>query len=463
MERFLGLTLTKNGVKFVETRIKKGKVSIINIKEGVIGNIYDKETKAKIKRFLKESRVKTKLTSFSIPDEDVLIRVNTYPLMPDEDLKKVVLDELSTYKIFEGDYPVVNIFRLKIEENRGRFLIVASPRSLVENHIKFLNSLGLEVKNLDLPSISSFRATKIFKRDLFKGSGVFIYISFKKTTIIYFYDGEINQLREFDIGLDSLSENKFQFLNEISNTISYFSREEKRSIEKIILSGIDKGANEILNDIKERFGIETFLGEILPQKEYYFSTPIGLSLFSLEEKLKINLIPKDILERRKDEIKVFFLFLSTILLALILIGLSFYLINSISLTKESIKNVDSNLKNVERSLSNLKGIEAEYKNLNLKKKEIEEVISNYKTTNLKPYLDEIIKNKPQEITIANLNYNSEYNFSLRIISKSIASIYEYRNRLKESGLFNDVILRGIDRSKDGNSFTTIDLKGVKKW
>ena len=462
MERFLGLTITKNGVKFVESRIRKGKVSILNIKEGVIGDIYDKETKAKIKRFLKEGRVKTKLTSFSIPDEDVLIRVNTYPLMPDEDLKKIVLDELSTYKIFEGDYPVVNIFRLKIEENRGRFLVVASPRSLVENHIKFLKSIGLEVKNLDLPSISSFRATKIFKRDLFKGSGVFIYVSFKKTTIIYFYDGEISQLREFDLGLQNLGENRIQFLNEISNTISYFSREEKRAIEKIILTGIDKGVQEILNDVKDRFGIETFLGEILPQKEYYFSTPIGLSLYSLEDKLKINLIPKDILERRKDEIKVFFLFLSTILLAFVLIGLSFYLINSISLTNDSIKNIDANLKNVERSLSNLKGVEKEFKDLNSKKKEIEEVIAKYKTSNLKQYLEEIIKNKPQEITILNLNFNGEYSFSLRISSKSIASIYEFRNRLKESTLFNEVILRGIDRSIEGVSFTTIELKGVKK-
>ncbi|MDI6861521.1 MAG: hypothetical protein QMD25_05865 [Caldisericia bacterium] len=462
MERFLGLTLTKNGVKLVESRIRKGKVSIINIREGFTGNIYEKDIKVKIKRFLRESRVKTKLTSFSIPDEDVFVRVNNYPLMPDEDLKKIVLDELSTYKIFERDYPVVNIFRLKVEENRGRFLIVASPRSIVETHIKFLNTLGLEVKNVDLPSISSFRATKIFKRDLFKGSGVFIYVSFKKTTIIYFFDGEINQLREFDIGLENLSENKLQFLNEISNTIAYFSREEKKTIEKIILSGIDKGIEEILKEVKERFGIETILGEILPQKEYYFSTPIGLSLFPLEEKIKINLIPKDILERRKDEAKVFFLFLSSILLALLLIGLSIYLINSISLTGESIKNIDVNLKNVERSLENLKGIEDEFKDLNAKKEEIEGVLSKYKTTNLKIYLDEIMKIKPQEITILNLNFDSDYNFSFRISSKSIASIYEFRRKLEESQLFNEVILRGIDRTRDGNSFTTIEIKGVKK-
>lgn len=344
MERVLGLTLTKNEVKLVESGVRKGKVSIINIKEGFIGNIYDKDIKVKIKKFLKESKVKTKLTSFSIPDEDVFVRVNYYPLMPDEDLKKIILDELSTYKVFEGDYPVVNIFRLKIEENRGRYLIVASPRSLVENHIKFLNSLGLEVKNVNLPSISSFRATKVFKRDYFKGSGVFIYVSFKKTTLIYFLDGEINQLREFDIGLENLNENKIQFLNEISNTISYFSREEKKAIEKIILSGIDKGVEEIFNEIKERFGIETILGEILPQREYYFSTPVGLSLFNLEEKLKINLIPKDILEKRKDEAKVFFLVLSATLLAIVLIGLSIYLINSISITNESIKGINSNLK-----------------------------------------------------------------------------------------------------------------------
>ncbi|MCX8095711.1 MAG: hypothetical protein N3D74_05955 [Caldisericia bacterium] len=462
MERVLGLTLTKDGAKLVESRVRKGKVSIINIREGYIGNIYDKDIKTKIKKFLKESKVKTRLTSFSIPDEDVFVRVNYYPLMPEEDLKKIVIDELSTYKIFEGDFPIVNIFRLKIEENRGRYLIVASPRSLVENHIKFLSSLGLEVKNVDLPSISSFRATKIFKKDLFKGSGVFVYISFKKTTLIYFFDGEINQFREFDIGLDNLNENKMLFLNEISNTISYFSREEKKPIERIILSGIDKGANEIFDEIKQRFGIETILGEILPQREYYFSTPIGLSLFNLEDKLKINLIPKDILEKRKDEVKVFFLILSSILLAFLLIGLSIYLINSISLTNESIKSINSNLQNVERSLENLKGIEVEYKELNTKKKELEDILSNYKIVNLKYYLDEIIKRKPQEITILNFSFSNELNFSLKISSKSIASIYEFRRRLETSEIFNEINLRGIDRSSDGISFTTIEILGVKK-
>lgn len=462
MERVLGLTLTKNGVKLVESRIRRGKVSIINIKEGFTGNIYDKDIKAKIKRFLKESKVKTKLTSFSIPDEDVFVRVNYYPLMPDEDLKKIILDELSTYKIFEGDYPVVNIFRLKIEENRGRYLIVASPRSLVENHIKFLNSLGLEVKNVNLPSISSFRATKVFKRDCFKGSGVFIYVSFKKTTLIYFLDGEINQLREFDIGLESLNENKIQFLNEISNTISYFSREEKKAIEKIILSGIDKGVEESFNEIKERFGIETILGEILPQREYYFSTPVGLSLFNLEEKLKINLIPKDFLEKRKDEAKVFFLVLFSVLLALLLVGLSIYLLNSISITNESIKGINSNLKKVEKSLENLKGIEVEYRDLTTKKKELEDVIQNYENTNFKNYLDEIIKNKPQEITILSFNCNSDMNFAIRISSKSLASIFNFRRKLETSELFKEIKLRGIDRLTDGVSFTTIELTGAKK-
>ncbi|MGB9749761.1 MAG: hypothetical protein ACPLWB_02850 [Caldisericia bacterium] len=462
MERVLGLTITKNGAKLVETKLRKGKISIVNFKESTIGNKYEKDYKTKFKKFLKEAKIKTKFTSFSLPDEDVLIRVNNYPLMPDEDLRKVILDEISNYKIFQDDYPVVNILRLKVEESRGRYLIVASPRSLIENHIKFLNSIGLEVKNIEIPSIASFRATKIFKREWFKGSGIFIYLSFKKTTLIYFQDGEIFLLREFDIGLDNLSENKINFLNEISNTISYFSREEKKVVEKLILSGIDRGVNEVYDDIKNRFGIETLFSDIIPQKEYFFSAPIGLSLFSFEERTKINLIPKDILEKRKDEIKVFFLVLSNILVGLILIGLSIYLLNSIKTTKDSIKEIDSNLIRVTKSLESLKGIEIEYKNISEKKKELDDVLKNYGNQSLKIYVDEILRNKPQDLNILNFNSSNELNFVLKVSTKNINSIFEFRKNLSQSEIFSEVRLRGIDRGSDGDAFTTIELKGVRK-
>ncbi len=462
MERVLGLTITKNGAKLVETKLRKGKISIVNFKESTIGNKYEKDYKTKFKKFLKETKIKTKFTSFSLPDEDVLIRVNNYPLMPDEDLRKVILDEISNYKIFQDDYPVVNILRLKVEESRGRYLIVASPRSLIENHIKFLNSIGLEVKNIEIPSIASFRATKIFKREWFKGSGIFIYLSFKKTTLIYFQDGEIFLLREFDIGLDNLSENKINFLNEISNTISYFSREEKKVVEKLILSGIDRGVNEVYDDIKNRFGIETLFSDIIPQKEYFFSAPIGLSLFSFEERTKINLIPKDILEKRKDEIKVFFLVLSNILVGLILIGLSIYLLNSIKTTKDSIKEIDSNLIRVTKSLESLKGIEIEYKNISEKKKELDDVLKNYGNQSLKIYVDEILRNKPQDLNILNFNSSNELNFVLKVSTKNINSIFEFRKNLSQSEIFSEVRLRGIDRGSDGDAFTTIELKGVRK-
>ncbi len=461
MERVLGLTITKNGAKLTEAKLKKGKISVVNFKESYIGNRYEKDFKVKFKKFLKEARIKTKFISFSIPDEDVLIRVNYYPLMPDEDLRKIVLDEISNYKIFQDDYPVVNILRLKVEESKGRYLIVASPRSIIENHIKFLNSVGLDVKNIEIPSIASFRATKIFKREWFKGSGIFIYLSFKKTTLIYYQDGEIFLLREFDIGLDNLSENKLTFLNEISNTISYFSREEKKSIEKIVLSGIDRGVEEIFEDIKSRFGIETFFSDILPQKEFFYSAPIGLSLFNLEDRLKINLIPKDILEKRKDELKVFFLVLSNIFVGLILVGLSIYLLSSIKTTNDSIKEIDSNLIKVTKSLESLKGIENEFKNLSEKKNELDEVLKNYGNQNLKVYVDEILRNKPQDLNILNFNFSNEFNFLLRVSTKNINSIFEFRKNLSQSKLFNEVKLRGIDRGSDGDAFTVIELKGVK--
>lgn len=461
MEKILGIVLTKKSVRICESRILRGKTKIVNLKEGVVKGFFDKNLEREIKRFIRINRIKTKNASYSIPDEDVLIRVNTYPLMPEEDLRKIILDEISSYKIFENDYPILNLFRLKVEENKARYLIIVSPRKKIEFHLKFLKNLNLNVKNIDVPSIASFRANKIFRKELFKGNGVFIFLSERKTTLIFFTDGEILLLRDFEIGIDNIKDNFSIFRNEVSNTISYFSREEKKTIEKLIISGIEEGLEEYIDLIRGSFGVETYLGEVLQGKSYYYGTPIGLSLFSLEDKIKVNLIPKDILERGKDEFKLFLLSISNALLLLLLIFLSLFLINSVFLTKDSIKSTESNINSVNKSLEKYKGVEDEYKNLLKRKNEIDEFLKNYNKKTLNSYLYEIFKSKPDDLTIIDLQESNE-SFMIRVSGKSINSIYIMRKNLLLKEIFKDVKIKSIDRGADGIVYGAVEIIGGKK-
>jgi len=461
MERILGLTLTKKSIKICEVGIKKGKISILNLKERIISGVFGKELENSIKRFLKQSRVKTKNVSFGIFEEDIMVRVNDYPKMPEEDLKKIVLDEISNYKIFEGDFPVINLIKLKEIENRIRYLLVIIPRKKVEEKLNFLKKIGLNPVNIDIPSFASFRANKIFRKEYFKGNGVFTFIGENKTTLIFFTNGEPLILREFEIGLNSLSENFDLFRTEISNTISYFSREEKKNIEKIIVTGIENGVEEVSQKLKETFGIEILLGAPLSDMPLYFSSSIGLSLFNYEDKLKIDIIPKDIKERAKDEFKLFMLILSTTILGFFIISLSIYLIDSIKVTSESIKNIKDNLKSVESSIISLKDIEKKYSEALNKQKEIDEIVNKFILNEKSSYINAIYSLRG-DIKIVNLNESSN-NFTLNILSNGFNPIFDFVDNLKNSKLFREIKIDGMSRNSDGTCNAIIQIVGGKWW
>lgn len=458
MEKFLGLFIGKEVILGCEATVKKGKTKITNLKAKGITSSYGKELEIEIRKFLKEGRFKSKNLALSLNDEDVIVRVSDYPKMPEDDLKKIILDEVSSYKIITEDYPVLNLFKLKDLENRSRYLVVVSPRKRIEEKIKFFSKLGFIIKNINIQSISAFRGCKIFYKNIFSGSGVFLFLGDNKTTLIYYYDGDPLLFRDFDIGVKEAEENFINFRNEISNTISYFSREEKKAIEKLIVVGLTSDLKEISSKINEFTGIETIPLQAVGNRESYFSLPIGLSLFNLEDKLKINLIPKDILEKGKDIFKLFILTLFSIVLAFLILFLSYYLITSIKITQVELKTTTDYLKNIEKSLNELKGIEKKYQEVNQKYNELIKVIDQFKSINGYKTVNKIISLKPKDITVLKISNIDEKSFNLLINSESLSSIYIYKENLINGG-FKEVSIKFISRDSKGFYNSTIELKG----
>lgn len=433
MERFLGLALTKDLILASEVAIVKNKTKILKIKTQPLSYSSQKDYELKIKGFLKKGKFKTKITSYAIPDEDVIIRVSDYPKMPLEDLKKIILDEVSNFKIFEGDYPVLNIVKLKELENRIRYLVILTPRKRVEERVKFLKKFGLEVKNIDIESISAFRGVKLFNKEALSKTGVFIFLGEFKTTLIFFEDGNPLLFRDFDVGVKNFDENSAQFNSEILNTISYFSREEKKDILKIVVTSIYSNIEPIAEKIDSFLGIKTQIVNPFLERETNFNLPLGLSLFNLEDRIKINLVPKDILERRKDEYKLFFLILFSIILGFLIIFLSIYLISSIQATKNSLVQTKDNLKRVETSIEDLKEIERYYSENKKIVDRIKEVFQNFEYNKIYEDLVKIVNLKPQDINLLNIVKTKDNEYSIDLISSSLSSIYSYKDSLIKNG------------------------------
>lgn len=436
MQRFLGLALTKDNILAIEVKIVKNKTKILKIKTQPLTYNSQKDYELQIKGFLKKGKFKTKITSFAIPDDDVIIRVNDYPKMPIEDLKKIILDEVSKFKIFEGDYPVLNIVKLKELENRIRYLVILAPRKKVEQRVRFLKKFGLELKNIEIESISAFRGVKLFNKETLSQTGVFIFLGEFKTTLIFFEDGNPLLFRDFDIGVKNFDENISIFNSEILNTISYFSREEKKDVLKILVTSIYSNIEPISEKIGSFLGIQTQIVKAIQERETNLNLPLGLALFNLEDRIKINLVPKDILERSKDEYKLFFLTLFSIILGFLIIFLSIYLISSIQATKNSLVQTKENLKRVEGSIENLKEIEKYFIENKKKVDRIKEVVKNFEYHKIYEDFVKIVYLKPQDINLLNINKINDNEYSIDLTSSSLSSIYSYKDSLIKNGFKN---------------------------
>ncbi len=461
MKKFLGITITHGKILSSLSILKRGKVSIDKLREGEIDTSSDSHIVRDLRKFVRENRLKAGDVTFGIPEEEVTIKIGTYPKMPREDLRKILLDEISSYKIFENDYPVLNIVKLGEENGRERILLVSIPRKRVVRWINIIRKAGLGLSRIELNPVSCFRAIKFLNKKNLTGSGALVFLNTFKTTLIFFKDEDILFLREFDIGIENMEGNEEQWINEVSNTISYYSRAEKKIVEKMLISGVEKIPEKLLSSLSDKLGIRIENEDQIKGVPIHLLAPIGLSLSRLGDRVNINLIPRDIIERPKDELKTFFLGLFIFIVGVLIISLSTYLINSQKTTDMAIRGTKDNLKRIERSLEDLKGVEKEYKRLSDELKKLKDVTGEFESIKLS--LISKIDSLKGDVVIVGISMDKENHINLNVVGNRFQSIFSYRKRLIESGYFSDVRIGRMEKrgGKGVASTIEIEIKGEK--
>lgn len=460
MIRVLGITVINGKIRCALSSITKGKSSILKIREGEIKSTSSEKILKEIRNFIKREKLKANEVSFGIPEEEVIIKIGSYPKMPKEELRKIVLDEISSYKVFENDYPVLNMVKLLEKDGRERYLIVSILRKKALKWIDIIKRAGLNLKRIELNPIGSFRAIKLLNREKVVGSGVFVFINNSKTTLMFYRNGDILFLREFEIGYEEIEEKFDSWINELTNTISYYSREEGETIEKIIISGIEGGLEKISNELSERLNIPVEFGTPIPKTSYTISTPIGLSLFKIDERISINLIPKDIIEKPKDELKSFFSGLFIAILGILILSLSMYLITSQRVTDSAIKETKNNLKRIEKSLEDLKGVEIEYSKASKELNRLKSITEGLKSKKVSQYLSKIYSLR-EGVIVLNTNVSGE-NIGLSLSGNSFQEIFSYRKRLLQTELFSKVNILRIEKKEGGGVVCQMSVQGVEE-
>ncbi len=351
VKRSVGIDIGTFSIKIVELSYSRNKVTLENYGEKVSQisdqELYkslrrkaffasDQEIATIIKNILREAKINTKEAFLSIPDFMSFFTVFSTPPIPREEVSSVVQFEARQHiplplQEMTIDWSIIDekLSPGQEKEKKGlRVLLVAVPNKAMERYEKIANLAGIKIAGLEAEVFSLLRVA-IKGNDLKKVIQL-IDVGIQSTTITVIRNGIIISTYSIDFSISEIIKHladtlgmsyneagmalKNQGLKEdtvdkvmkpkidslISESIrvaNEFSRNEKKDVEKIILSG----GSSLMPNFKEYFSnftgketqvIETFseisyppaLKDTIEEISPRYAIATGLALRGIEKK-----------------------------------------------------------------------------------------------------------------------------------------------------------------------------------
>lgn len=171
----------------------------------------------------------------AVSGKSVIVRYLTMIQMSDEDLRNAIKFEADKYIPFDVDEVVLDAQRLDdppgartgLQENEMRVLLVAVKRSLIDDHVQLIQSIGLQPEIIDVDAFALGNAYEL-RRSLAAG-----------------VDDEDKVVALLDVGANKTN------INVLRAGTSHFTRE------------IYLGGDDLTSAIAKRLGCEVHQGEML--------------------------------------------------------------------------------------------------------------------------------------------------------------------------------------------------------
>lgn len=357
--RFLGVDIGASSIKVVEIKVSNNKPSLsnyawMNITHGeeTQEDYFNNNLAWYLKRLLREGNFKSTKANTAIPAFGGLVTLIELPEMDKEDIEQAIrfeahryiptsLDEVTiSWDIVNkknADKPLIATKENAEEKINGsapsssklNVLLVAAPKSKVENYEKLIKGAGLELNSIEIESFSILRS--LVGND--PGNFIIIDIGARVCNIILVEKGIIRINRNIDAGgrditktiarsmnVDEVRAEKFKasgkellkneagikfptleiIVSEIKRVLSaYYKNEGCQKVDGIILSGGTAGLAGIDRYFSEALKIKTIIGNPFGRIEYdkkledklmemksRFSVSVGLALRGAEEYAK---------------------------------------------------------------------------------------------------------------------------------------------------------------------------------
>lgn len=254
-KKVLSMDFGRRNVKLVEGIFKRDRLSIkntftIDLPEEAYENGYIKDENAlkeSIDSFLKLNNIKSNETISVINSSDILTREIILPNVEEEEIDGILKYSITDYIPIEADDYIIQYIKqgIFLEDNNEKLklLIIAMPKSMVEQHLKLLQDLNLKPKVLDFQG-NAMRKFLLFNEiigadfELKEKTVTSIDIGFSSTKVTILQDENIKIYRIIELGIDDILKNldiglsQREILESISN-LKYDEAKDLRSEEDL--------------------------------------------------------------------------------------------------------------------------------------------------------------------------------------------------------------------------------------
>lgn len=342
--RLIGIDIGTSGIKLVELEhhSKNQEITLENyVMVGFRENLPQRERERRItkeevsnllKAALKEGKIKSRNSSFSIPSFSSFISFVTMPRVKEEDLRKALTVEAQKFipvsleevvlgwEVIDEPDMTKEIANIR-DQNKMKVLLLAVPRDIVTRYKEIADTSGLKLKNLEVEAFPLLRSiTTNYQKNF-----AILDIGARVCNILVVSNGSLRGARNVGVGGDDLTETLARSINitydraeelkrnegllnrqvaelltpilgnmidELKRVINlYKSKNPNKEIQEVILSGGSAALKGIAELFSNRLNITTSIGDpwkkltvpediksVVAGKGAAFSIAIGLAL-----------------------------------------------------------------------------------------------------------------------------------------------------------------------------------------
>ena len=455
------IDISDNVIKVLAISFNKGERILHTLDQSEIKAKKEKDIAKEVRALVSKDRLAKSLFYLSFPRHLVTIRNIQLPTVNDEEIKNMA--ELQAIKYLPYSREDMVISHKVIEKTRDGYtniLLILVPRKSVDRHMEIFKYAGIPLERITLNTEGLFNWYASLRLDDRRPIAV-IELDRRHTQVQIIHDKKMLFSRAVSFDATATPPNETALLRELRLSFDSFIKEHDQRISRIALTGnknyverLKKILSEKLQarcDVLEQIHdvkIEGLSSDSLAlTNNSSFSSLLGIALNA--EKLRIDLLPSDIINKRKENIlkneliKTGVLFLSVIVAAF-------------GLAEKKMSDKRSYLRKMDKVLREM---EPEVKRL-LRYKQNIELIQNQISPQASAIdiLRELYSLLPGEISLTLFEYEGENRVLIRGTADDLSTAFQLLPLLEESELFHNVKINyATKRAYRGREYADFEI------